>query len=91
MPKNQFDPEDPFALVGVEIPADSEESMRDMALCFAEEFVRDGWPAPKIMALFKNPFYQGPHAVWKAKGEAYVKAVVDEAAAMWGRSMGEKT
>ena len=59
--------------------------MRDMALCFAEEFIRDGWPQEKVLAMFKTPFYQGPYGVWNRKGDAYVQAVVAEAAAMWGR------
>ncbi len=85
MPKDEFDPEDPMELVGMELPADDENSLRDMALCFAEEFIRDGWRKEKVFAMFTNPFYRMPHAIWKSKGDLFVKEIVDEAAAMWCR------
>ena len=90
MPKNECDPEDPMELVGVELPAQDESSVRDMALCFAEEFIRDGWRKERVLALFTNPFYRMPHAIWKSKGDDYVKAIVEEAAGIWGGKPEEK-
>ena len=83
MPKNECDPEDPLELIGVEIPAGTEDELRDMALCFAEEFVRNGWGRERLMAIFKNPVYQGPHWVWKQKGDKFVEKVIQEAFEMW--------
>ena len=35
------------------------------------------------MKLFKNPFYHGPHLVWKQKGDGFVRCVILEAMKMW--------
>ena len=54
MPKSEFDPEDPMEFVGVELAHQSEAALRDMALCFAEEFVR----SPRHEQLLRNvPVY----------------------------------
>ena|SRR3989338_6568632 len=82
MPKNECDPEDPLELHGVELATD-EEGLREMAFCFAEEFMRDGWSEEKLLEMFKSPFYHGPHLVWKQKGEAFVREVIKEAFAIW--------
>ena len=83
MPKSEFDPEDPMEFVGVELPHQSENALRDMALCFAEEFVRDGWDEEKIFGVFRNPFYKGPHLAWKQKGDEFIRSVIREAIHMW--------
>jgi hypothetical protein len=83
MPKNEIDPEDPLEMVGVELHGQTEAQLREMALCFAEEFVREGWSAESLVNLFKNPFYQGPYLAWKQKGDAFVHQVVEEATKMW--------
>jgi hypothetical protein len=89
MPKNECDPEDPLELHGVEL-ATNEEGLREMAFCFAEEFMRDGWSEEKLLEMFKSPFYHGPHLVWKQKGEAFVRGVISEVANIWrsGRRIG---
>ncbi len=86
MPKDEFDPEDPYAMVGVELEGQSEEQLRDMALCFAEEFAREGWSKEKLLKMFQSPFYQGPYLVWKQKGDDFVLSVIDEAMQMWRRT-----
>ena len=86
MPKKEFDPEDPFEMVGVELQEQSEAELRDMALCFAEEFAREGWSKERLLKMFKNPFYQGPYLAWKQKGDEFVLSVIDEAIKMWRRS-----
>ena len=83
MPKDEFDPEDPMEMVAVELPGQSEAQLKDMALCFAEEFVRQGWDSEKVLGLFQNPFYQGPHLVWKQKGDEFVRSVIREAMTIW--------
>ncbi len=83
MPKNETDPEDPLELVGVELASQSEAQLRDMALCFAEEFAREGWGEEQLLAMFKNPFYKGPHLAWQQKGETFVREVIKEAFAIW--------
>ena len=83
MPKNEFDPEDPMELVGVELSSQSEAELRDMALCFAEEFVREGWSEEELLAMFKNPFYKGPYLAWQQKGDAFIREVIKQASSMW--------
>lgn len=83
MPKNECDPEDPMELVGVELPHATESELRDMALCFAEEFIREGWNEERVMRMFRNPVYQGPYLVWKQKGDSFVQTVIQEAVRMW--------
>ena len=83
MPKNEFDLEDPMERVGVELPVTSEESVKEMALCFAEEFVREGWDEERLLWMFRNPFYQGPYLVWKQKGDEFIRSVIRSAMGMW--------
>ena len=83
MPKNECDPEDPVEIVGLELSNQTEAQLRDMALCFAEEFVREGWAKERLLQMFKNPFYQGPHLVWKQKGDEFIRQVIQEAMKMW--------
>ena len=86
MPKDECDPEDPLELVGVELSAD-ECQLHDMALCFAEEFVREGWPREQILAIFRNAFYAGPHLAWKQKGDSFIENIITEAMQMWRPEM----
>ncbi len=78
MADKAFEPDDPFELRGVVLPAQDETSLRDMALCFVEEFMRDGWSDEQLQAMFKQPFYRGPYLVWQQQGDAYVDAVIHE-------------
>lgn len=83
MPKQEWDFDDPMGIVGVELQGQGEAELRDMALCFAEEFVRDGWDEEKIFRMFRNPYYQGPYLAWKQKGDEFTRSVIQEAIAMW--------
>jgi hypothetical protein len=85
MPYGEPDPLDPTVLVGVQLPAGA-EAMRDMAWVFAEEFARLGLDGPRILALFRSPFYAGAHGAWRALGEDEVAAIVAECVGVWGRS-----
>ena len=83
MIKKESEPDDPIEMIGMELPNQTEEQLRDMALCFAEEFVREGGKEEELMKLFKNSFYHGPHLVWKQKGDDFVRSVILEALKMW--------
>lgn len=56
--------------------AAADERLDEMARCFAEEFVRMGWSDEALAAIFRDPFYQGPHAVYQARGEEYVLRII---------------
>ena len=83
MTRKESEADDPIEMIGIQLSNQTEEQLRDMALCFAEEFVREGWDEEKLMKMFKSPFYQGPYMVWKQKGDEYVKSVIDDAVNMW--------
>ena len=84
MPYGDPDASDPSILVGVRLPGD-EESMREMAEVFADEFARMGHTPRQILGLFQNPFYAGAHAALQALGEAAVTAIVAECTGRWPR------
>ncbi len=82
MPYGDPDPTDPSILVGVRLPG-SEESLREMAQVFADEFARIGHTPRQILGLFENPFYAGPHAALRALGVDAVKAIIAEGTGRW--------
>ena len=83
MTTKRVEPDDPLELVGVELPADSDESMIEMAETFAEEFARTGWSEDQVLSLFRNPAYAAPHRVWRIKGEDEVVRIVRKAMSLW--------
>jgi len=93
MPKDAFEQEDPFALVGMVLPGEPDaETLALMGRCFIEELVRMGWSEAQILALFRDPFYRGPHAVYRTRGEACVRQLIAQVYAEWhgecGRTSG---
>jgi len=83
MPWGEPDPTDPSVLVGIELPA-SPDATREMAWVFAEEFARIGFDAPRILRLFRSPFYAGAHQALCVLGEPEVEGIVRECVAVWG-------
>jgi hypothetical protein len=74
-----FEPDDPLEPVALAMPAvEGYDHLTAMARCFIEEYRMMGWDARRILALFRNPFFRGPHAVYQAKGEAYVRDLIDD-------------
>lgn len=84
MPKDEFDFQDPFELNGMVVPT-AEDTTREMAECFTEEFLRLGYGSEQILALFRNPFYIGPNLAFERHGEAAVRETIEEVFARWGR------
>ena len=76
--------DDPLELVGVPVAVD-EATFDEMARCFVEEFVRDGWTDERLLPLFRSPFYAGLHVIWRRRGEAWVRALIAEARLRWRR------
>ena len=83
MSQKPVEPDDPLELTGVVLPVSDETSLREMAVCFVEEFLRDGWSDEQLRAMFRNPHYRGPYLVWRQKGDAYVDAVIQEVRQIW--------
>jgi len=72
------EPDDPLELTGVMLAVPDEASLKEMAICFVEEFLRDGWSDEQLWAMFRNPHCRGPYLVWRQKGDAYVDAVIQD-------------
>ena len=84
MPYDDPEPDDPQALVGVELPGD-ESVTREMAAAFADEFAQLGFTRAQILALYRRPDYAGAHQAWRLLGEDEVARIVDESLVVWGR------
>jgi hypothetical protein len=84
MPHGRPDPADPNILVGVCLPA-NEDGLTEMAYTFAEEFAALGHDEDRILRMFRNPRFSGPHAAYRALGEGVVLCIVAECARAFGR------
>ena len=84
MPKDEFDFDDPMELNGVAIVSE-EDTTEAMTECFVEEFMRLGHNHKQILALFKNPHYLGMNMALQNRGEAFVRNVISEVFARWGK------
>jgi len=77
MPYDDPDPTDPMTLHGVGVETDDENATVDMAECFIEEFVRMGFSQERLLRLFENPGYAGPHRAYRILGEDRIAALID--------------
>lgn len=84
MPKNEFDFEDPLELNGVAFLT-SEDTTNAMAECFVEEFLRMGHNPTQVLSLFGNPHYVGPNLALERRGEPFVRDLIADVFARWGR------
>jgi hypothetical protein len=83
MPYDEPEPDDPHLLVGVSLPGD-EETTRQMAQAFADEFAQMGFDRNRLLSLFSNPFYGGAHAARQLLGEAEITRIVVESLRAYG-------
>jgi hypothetical protein len=84
MPYHEPDPSDPNVLVGVSLPGD-EETTREMAAAFAEEFALLGFDEERLMSVFRRPHYEGAHRAYLLLGEEEIRRMVVEATEFFGR------
>ncbi len=77
MPLHEPDDTDPMELVGVRLPAASDESTRTMAECFVEEFARLGYDQHAILELFRNPEYAAAHDALRVLGETHIAELAE--------------
>jgi hypothetical protein len=67
-----------MTLVGVGLErGPDEQALTEMACCFVEEYARIGWSGDRILGLFRNPFYRGPHRILSLKGDEFVRDLID--------------
>ena len=86
MPKDEFDFEDPLELNGVAFLTE-EDTTDAMCECFIEEFMRMGYNAQQVLALFRNPHYLGMNLVLEKRGEQFIRDRVAEIFARWGKAV----
>jgi hypothetical protein len=84
MPKDEFDFDDPMELNGVGVACE-EDTTEAMTECFIEEFMRLGYNAKQILAMFRNPHYLGMNMALEKRGEPFVRDTIAEIFARWGR------
>lgn len=85
MPKDEFDFQDPFELNGFALLTE-EDTTDDMTECFIEEFMHLGYNHAQLLALFRNRHYIGMNMVLQNRGEPYVRDMIQQTFARWGRS-----
>ena len=78
MAMRETDPQDPMELVGVRLPVTGDTALREMAECFAEEFIRLGHSVEDVLALFQSPHYSGPHRAYRQFGEDWIRELIDK-------------
>ena len=79
------DPEedDPFELKAIGVSDPDGTSLRDMASCFAEEFLRLGFPPGRVLALFESPRYPLANGALHTLGFPVIREIVEQAARIW--------
>ncbi len=75
--------DDPMEIIGLVLPGEPGQ-LEAMAECLVEEYVRLGWDARRLLALFVNPMFMATHRIYQQKGEAYVRELIDQMCAKWG-------
>lgn len=78
MPYDDPDPTDPMTLTGVELVVDDAGAVREMAVCFAEEYVRLGLSEAAIVELFAGGEFAGPKLAVSQLGLEAVREIVRE-------------
>jgi len=73
-----FEEDDPLELVAVGPFATEEDCLEEMARTVVDEYARMGWNREQLLKLFRDPFYQGPHAIYQTKGEAFIQRLIAE-------------
>ena len=65
----------------------AEDTTNDMAECFIEELMRMGYNHKQVLALFRNPHYLGPHMAFEKRGEPFIRDLITEVFARWGKAV----
>ena len=69
---------DPFVATAVTIDTPGYDGMEAMARCLVEEFARSGWPRARIERLFKMPAFAAPYAVYRSRGDDFVRTLLND-------------
>ena len=70
---NNFESPADFELTHHVVPGEAgRDHIGEMAEAFIIELIRMRWTNDAILEMFRNPFYAGPHYVYKERGEQFV-------------------
>lgn len=75
--------EDPMELVGMRVP---QGELQGMAECLVEEYLLLGCDERQLMLLFTRPCFRATHCIYREKGEAYVRSLIEDVRAKWTRN-----
>ncbi len=79
MEKPEFDPHDPFDLVGTIVPMEEgRDGLDEMARTIIQEYITIGWNANVILHMFSKERYRGPHSIFKQRGKEYIEKLIEE-------------
>lgn len=76
-PVKRLEADDPYELRFVMIPGDSDEEAEAMGVCMVEELALLGMTSEEVFSVFENPFYVGPHSVYRREGAEYVRTLIE--------------
>ena len=71
--QKEYDDDAPMELIGVAFPLGE---VGEMAETIVEEFIKLGLGDEELLGLFRSPAYYTPHAIYRERGEEYVKALI---------------
>lgn len=75
----RFEDDDPFEPVAAAVTTEpGYDGLTEMGRVFVQEFASMGWKPALILRLFRDPFYQGPYLVYRSRGEAGIRRLVEE-------------
>ena len=67
-----------MTLHGVVVETESDAAMRDMAECFAEEYIRSGFDADRVLEMFQTQGYAGAFLAYQTLGEEAIRGLIAE-------------
>lgn len=82
MAEKHFEDDDPMELVGMVMPGEPGQ-LEAMAEAIIDEYARLGWDEPRLVTLFVNPFFLATHRIYRQKGEAYVRELIQKTCKKW--------
>ena len=85
MPYDDPDMTDPMELHGVELAIDDPDSIREMAVCFVEEYVRLGVSPERIIEMFSQGEFAGPALAVSRLGIESIQSIIDQQIQIRGR------
>ncbi len=79
--RKEYDAEDPLEPTAMLLPApadDDTDYLAEMGRAIVDEYARMGFDAERLFKIFSTPFYQGPHMVYRERGEEFVRGLIEE-------------